>query len=85
MKKNTGVEGTSDLLQVFTLGSGTLKGTFTDEPATNKVLHANADLTLTVKFNDGTVDLVIDILAGDDFGLDDTVDTITTTAEALLA
>jgi len=85
MKKSLGIQGSSDLLQVHTLGSKTRQGTFTDEKAKNGVLHANADLTLTVKFNDGTVDLVIDILAGDDFGFDSTVATITTTASAILS
>lgn len=85
MDRVKGVKGNKDLVQIFVISSDTKKGTFTDEPATNKILRANADLTLTVKFNDGTANFVVAILAGDDYGLSEKVDTVTTTAEALLA
>ena len=85
MEQVKGVKGNSNMVQVYTIGSDTILGTFTDEPATDKILHAVADLTLTVKFNDGTADLVVAISAGDDFGFGQTVATITTTAGALLA
>lgn len=84
MKGVKGVEDNSHLVQVFTLGNNTKQGTFTDEPAADRIIHALADLTLTVKFKNGAANLVVAIKEGDDFGLDSTVDTITTTAAALL-
>ena len=83
------MKGTSNYnqtaFQVYTLGNGTQQDTFTDEPAAGKVFHALADGNLTVEFIDTTPDLVLAVVAGEDWGFDDTVDIITTTAAGLLS
>jgi len=84
MKGNTGFNKT--LLQVFSLSKFTVQGTLANEPATDKIVHAVADLTLTVQFFDDSVpDLVVGMAAGSDFGLDSTVELISTSAAALLS
>ncbi|MDX1784207.1 MAG: hypothetical protein R3361_08620, partial [Aequorivita vladivostokensis] len=52
--------------QLFTISKSTVDSgiSFTDEPAANKVLRAQAALTLTVKFIDSTPDLSFDLAAG---------------------
>lgn len=82
MKQALGFNG--EILQVFAIGVTTVNATFTNEPATGKTFMAGADLQLTVTFTDASA-ISFPVLAGQVFGFNDTVATITTTLAGLLS
>ena len=73
--------------QFFTVSKTTKVATvsFTDEPATNKILMATATGTVTVSFTDGTSDITFDVTAGQIIAFDETVSDVSTSATAVLA
>lgn len=49
-----------------------------------KIVHVNADSTLTFKWDNGKPDVIIVASAGMDFAVDDSCLTLTSTAEVLV-
>jgi len=72
--------------QAFPFTKNTVQGTLSDEPLTNRqrILHADADLTVTLNFSDGA-SISINIAQGMDITLDGSAVTVSTTASAVLS
>jgi len=72
--------------QAFPITRYTVTGTLTDQPlsGTQRILHANADLDVTLDFPDGST-VTVSILGGMDVVLDGGATTVTTTASAILS